>query len=101
MSSRIRMAAGATIYQQHVTYWLDTRSLDGKRRSLGTTDRAEAVNRAHEILPATLKKQRCLQCFGQRPSLQYVPGLFKKPQIAHPQCVRQHPILLGGGRTGI
>ena len=52
MSSRIRIAAGATIYQQHVTYWLDTRSLDGKRRTLGTTDRADAVNRANEILMA-------------------------------------------------
>src|SRR5215831_13810449 len=44
MSSRIRMAEGAIIDQQHVTDCLDTRSLDGKRRTLGTTDRAAAIN---------------------------------------------------------
>src|SRR5262245_39815933 len=44
MSNRIQIADGATVYLQHVTYWLDTRSLDGKRRTLGATDRADAVN---------------------------------------------------------
>lgn len=58
MSSRIRIAAGAIVYQQHVTYWLDTRSLDGKRRTLATTDRADAINRANEILLAILQKQQ-------------------------------------------
>jgi hypothetical protein len=50
MSSRVRIAAGAPIYQQHLTGWLDLRRADSERRTLATTDRRDAATLAHEVL---------------------------------------------------
>jgi len=44
MSSRVRIAAGAPICQQHLTGWLDLRRADSKRRTFATTDRRDAAN---------------------------------------------------------